>query len=265
MLVALALPAGPLAAQRTLRVCADPNNLPFSSRRLDGFENRIAAVVARELGARVAYVWWPQRRGFLRSTLDAGRCDVVIGTSAELDAVLATRPYYRSTYVFVTRADARPVRSFGDSSLRARRIGVHFTGAGGNPPPAEALARHGLAENLVGFSIYGDYREPHPPARLIDAVTSGEVDVAVAWGPLAGYFAQPGRARTALRLVPVPATDESPGLPMTFAIAMGVRRGDTALRDELQRALDRRAPEIRAILERFGVPLVDDPPRGATR
>jgi mxaJ protein len=260
ILPALGYPA-PATAQRTLRVCADPNNLPFSNRRGEGFENRIAALVARELGATLRYTWWPQRRGFVRHTLDAGTCDLVIGVPEGFDQALTTRPYYRSTYVFVRRADAAPVRSFDDPALRTLRIGVHFTGAGGNPPPAEALARRGLARNLVSFSVYGDYREPDPPARLIEAVARGRVDVAVAWGPLAGFFAR--RQPVRLRVTPVPPRDAAPGLPMTFAIAMGVRRGDTARRDELQRVLDRRTAEIRGILARYDVPLVDSPAEAA--
>ena len=237
-------------------MCADPNNLPFSNRRLEGFENRIAKLVARDLGLRLAYVWWPQRRGFVRRTLDAGRCDVVIGLPAGFGAVLTTRPYYRSSYVFVTRADRPAVRSFDDPALRALRIGVHFTGAGGNPPPAEALARRGLTANIRSFSVYGDYRQPDPPARLIDAVARRDVDVAVAWGPLAGYFAR--RARVPLRLVTVPPAEAPPGAPMTFAIAMGVRQGDTVRRDRLQRVLDLRADRITKILREFGVPLLEN-------
>ncbi|HUR94055.1 MAG TPA: hypothetical protein VMY76_05700, partial [Gemmatimonadales bacterium] len=122
-------------------MCADPNNLPFSNRREQGFENRIAALIGAELGARVQYTWWPQRRGFVRNTLNAERCDVVIGVPDGFDEVLTTRPYYRSAYAFVSRAGGVSVRSFDDPALRTLRIGVHFTGAGGNPPPAEALAR----------------------------------------------------------------------------------------------------------------------------
>jgi mxaJ protein len=243
-------------AQRSLRVCADPNNLPFSNRRHEGFENRIAELLARDLGARLSYVWWPQRRGFVRRTLDAGRCDLVVGVPAGFGPTLTTRPYYRSTYVFVTRAAGGPtVRSFDDSVLRTLRIGVHFTG-GGNPPPAEAMARRGLTHNLVGFSIYGDYRSPNPPARLLEAVARGEVDVAVAWGPLAGWFAR--RSPVPLRLAPVPEHDASPGAPMSFDIALGVRHGDTLRLRRLQQALDRNAAGIRGILREYGVPLVEE-------
>ena len=251
----LSASSGPATAQHTFRVCADPNNLPFSNRRLEGFENRIAAVLARELDEDVRYFWWPQRRGFIRHTLDEGRCDVVMGVPAGFERVLTTAPYYRSTYVFVSHRGATRVRSFDDPALGRLRIGVQFTGDGGNPPPAQALARRGLAGNIVSFSVDGDYRQHDPPARLIEAVARRRIDLAVAWGPLAGYFAT--RVGAPLDVVPVPANEGGPGAPMSFAIAVGVRRADTVRRERLQRALERRAGEIHRILLRYGVPLVD--------
>jgi mxaJ protein len=238
-----------------LRVCSDPNNLPFSNRRGEGFENRIAGLLASDLGARLEYFWWPERRGFVRNTVDANRCDLVIGVPANFGGLLTTRPYYRSTYVFVARRDESGlVTSLDDTTLRRLRIGVPFTGGRGQPPPADALGRRGLARNVRAYSVSGDYRRPNPPARLIDAVARGDVDVAIAWGPLAGYFAP--RAETPLVITPVrPAVDAS-GERMTFAIAMGVGRGDSVLQRRVQVVLDRRAGAIRQVLERYGVPLV---------
>jgi ABC-type amino acid transport substrate-binding protein len=174
-----------------------------------------------------------------------------------MPGTLTTRPYYRSTYVFVTRAGSRAdPRSFDDPVLRTLRIGVHFTG-GGNPPPATALARRGLARNITSYSIYGDYRQVAPPARLIEAVAQGTVDVAVAWGPLAGYFAR--RQHPPLRLTAAPPFDMRTGEPMRFAIAMAVRPSDRARRDAFDRILARRAMEIKALLLSYGVPLVEEP------
>ena len=146
-----AVPAGPA---RVLRVCADPNNLPFSNRRLEGFENRLAEMVARDLHATVQYTWWPQHRGFIRNTLKAGTCDVLMGLPSSVELAWTTRPYYRSTYVFVSRRDrGLAVRSFDDPALRRLRIGVQMIGDDGtNSPPAHALANLGIANNVPGYS-----------------------------------------------------------------------------------------------------------------
>jgi mxaJ protein len=239
---------------RELRVCADPNNLPFSNRKLEGFENQIAALLARDLGAEVQYTWWAQRRGFFRNTLKAGLCDVVIGVPSSFELALTTRPYYRSTYVFVTRRDRGPaVRSFDDAVLRQVKIGVQLAGDdGANTPPAHALARRGVVQIVTGYMLYGDYTQDNPPARIVDAVARGDVDVAVVWGPLAGYFAR--REPVALNLTPVSPQIDLPYLPFVFDISVGVRRGDSALRDEIDAVLERRQGEIDAILDRYGVP-----------
>jgi mxaJ protein len=243
-----------------LRVCADPNNLPFSNARGEGFENRIAELVALELGRSVEYTWWAQRRGFVRNTLKAGVCDVIIGVPLGFEMAATTRPYYHSTYVFVTRASAEPViRTFDDARLKTALIGVQLIGDDfANTPPAHVLARRGIIRNVRGFTLYGDYRQQNPPARIIDAVARGEIDVAVAWGPLAGYFAL--REPVPLRVTPVsPATDPS-GLPFVFGIAMGVRRADTALQRQLNAVLGSRGNAIDRILRAYGVPRTDTLP-----
>ena len=260
-MLATALIAAAPAQARTLRVCADPNNLPFSNERGEGFENRIVALLGEELGASVEYTWWAQRRGFLRNTLKAGLCDLVPGLPKELEGVRTTAPYYRSTYVFVTRSDGPRVTSFDDPVLRDLTIGVQLVGDDGwNTPPAHALSRRGVIDNLRGYSLYGDYREPNPPARIIAAVADREVDAAVAWGPLAGYFAT--RQKTPLQVAPVqPQTDAR--LPMAWDIAMGVRPDDAALQRDIDAALERRRGDVDAILAAYGVPRVDRAPARA--
>jgi mxaJ protein len=242
---------------RTLRVCADPNNLPFSNDRGEGFENQLATLVARELGARVQYTWWAQRRGFVRNTLNAGICEVVMGVPMSFELTLVTRPYYRSTYVFVTRRSAGlRVASLDDSLLRRLRVGVQLIGDdGANTPPAHALARRGIIDNVHGYTVYGDYRRPSPPSRIIEAVAAGDVDVAIVWGPLAGYFAP--RQRVALDVVPVSPQIDLPFLPFVFDISIGVRRGNDTLRTELDQVLRRKRAAVDSLLERFHIPRVD--------
>ena len=237
---------------RVIRVCADPNNLPFSNQRLEGFENRIADIVGDALDARIEYVWWAQRRGFIRNTLREGLCDVVMGLPAGFEMARTTAPYYRSRYVFVTRRGAPEPRSFDDPYLRDATIGVHLIGDDfANTPPAHALSARGLIDNVRGFSIYGDYRTPNPPARLIEAVAAGEIDVAVAWGPLAGYFAK--SAAVPLQIARV-HPDAEPPFPFVFDVAMGVGRSNDALRAELDQIIVDRKPAIDRILRDYGVP-----------
>ena len=244
-------------SQAPVRVCADPNNLPFSNERRQGFENELATLVGRELGRPIEYTWWAQRRGFFRSTLNANLCDIVMGVPTSVEMVRRTKPYYRSSYVFVTRRDRNlDLRSLDDTLLRSLRIGVSMVGDDyASTPPAAAMIKRGYAKNLVSFSVYGDYAKPNPPARLIDAVRAGEVDVAMAWGPLAGYFAQ--AADSPLLVRPVMPQIDLPFLPMTFDIAMGVRHGDSTLAAQLDSIIDRRRGAIDSLLARYGVPRLD--------
>jgi mxaJ protein len=250
-------PPPPRADAHVLRVCGDPNNLPFSNDKREGFENAIADVVARDLGRRVEYAWQPQRRGFIRTTLKAGRCDAVMGVPAGFELARTTHPYYRSTYVFVSRHQVPPLRSFDDPRLKRLRIGVQITGEDyENPPPAHALAARHLASNVRGFTVYGDYSQTAPQRAVIDAVATGAIDTAVVWGPVAGYFS--ALEPTPLDVEAVDQTADGAAVPFTFAISIGVRRDDRALADAIDAALGRRRAEIRRILQRFRVPLVEE-------
>jgi mxaJ protein len=253
--------ACPAAAEPNaeLRICADPNNLPFSNSAEAGFENKLAAMVAENLGRQVSYTWWAQRRGFIRNTLKADKCDVVMGVPAGYDLVETTKPYYRSTYVFVTRQDQHlDLASLTDPRLHQLTIGVHLIGDdGNNPPPAQALGQQGIVDNVRGYSIYGDYRQADPPARLIEAVEHGDIDIAAAWGPLGGYFAK--HSAVPLTVTPVRDGEQFAPQQFQFAISMGVRKGDHALRDQLNAFIDGHRSEIASLLRSYGVPLVELP------
>jgi mxaJ protein len=241
---------------RELRVCADPNNLPFSNQREEGFENRIAALFAEELDAELRYTWHPQWRGFIRKTLREGDCDLVMGVPSSFELALPGRPYYRSTYVFVYPSDeAFEIRTMDDPILRDLRIGVHLIGDDyTNTPPAHALGARGIIDNVKGYMIYGDYSQENPPARILDALSAGEIDVAIVWGPLAGYFAP--RQPLALEIVPVSPQIDLPFLPFVYDISFAVRREEPEFLEELEAVLARRRGEVETILDEYGVPRV---------
>lgn len=245
---------GEANADKTFRVCADPNNLPFSNQARQGFENKLAELIADELGEKVAYTWHAQRRGFVRETLKAKRCDVIMGMPTQIDMLATTKPYYRSTYVFVSRADRHlDIRSIKDPRLKGLKIGVQVIGDdGANTPPSHALAQQGLSGNLVGFTVYGDYRTPNPPARIVTAVEHGDIDIAAVWGPLAGYFAK--QSPVPLAVTPIVHTEQFKPLIFNYAIALGVRKGDHALKAKLDQILAQKRSDIAALLASYGVP-----------
>jgi mxaJ protein len=253
VLIALGFGWASCAAAGTLTVCADPNNLPFSNRAREGFENKIVQLLAKDLQKQVRYVWWAQRRGYVRNTLTEAKCDLWPGVASGVERVATTRPYYRSTYVFVTRASSHlQDLTLDDRRLRDLSIGVQLVGNdANNTPPAHAIASLGLISNVHGYMLYGNYAQPNPPAAIVTAVAGGEVDVAMVWGPLAGYFAR--RSSVALTLSPIPSSKASPW-PMQFDVSMGVQLHDAALLDAVNKVLAREQPAIDAILRRYAVP-----------
>lgn len=259
---AVLLAAGTVHAQparpQLLRVCADPDNLPFSREDGSGFENRIAALAAQELHVPLTYDWLPDRRGFVRKTMGADLCDVIIGVPVQFERTLNTLPYYRSSYVWVERrSDGIQPASFEDPRLAQRRIGVQLIGNDmAASPPGYALAQRGLVRNVVGFPVVGE----RPSAqRMVDALATGSIDGALVWGPQAGWFA--AHSPVPLRVVQLPAPPDLKGQPFEFAIAMGVRRGDDALRRTLDDFIRRRQGDIDRILAEYDVPTRAEVPR----
>lgn len=241
--------------RRVLRVAADPNNLPFSNDRLEGFENKIAELIARELHYKIEYHWRAQRRGFFRETLKNGDVDLVMGVPAHFDMALTTAPYYRSSYVFVSRVDGNPhVASIDDPQLRTLKVGVQLIGNDGiDTPPAHALAARGIVNNVVGFTLYGDYSQRNPPARVIDAVANGDVDIVIAWGPLAGYFAK--NSKIPLAITPVTPEQDGP-LRFAFDVSLGINKKERELRDQLDVFLTNHRQAINGILDSYNIPRV---------
>ena len=261
----------PAAVQEAeqLRVCADPNNLPFSNREEEGFHNRLAEMFAEEMGlAGVSYTWWRQHRGFIRNTLKKNRCDVVFGVPAGYDILQPTKPFYRSPYVFLYRSDADfDVSSLDDPILRDLNIGVNLIGDDYyNPPPAHALGARGIVGNVQGFTVYGDYDEDSPPKAIVEAVARGDVELAIVWGPVAGYFGQ--QQDVELTMNALPAVDDSTGFPLAYNMALGVRRGEDEWKARLEKVIDDNQEEIYRILEEeYHVPLLPidpDAPTGTT-
>jgi mxaJ protein len=259
----LALASSSLAAQLRpnvekpgiLRVCADPDNMPLSNQKGEGYEQKIAQLIAKEWNSKVEYAWWPVRRGFFSRALNGRYCDVAIQAPAGLDMAGVTKPYFRSGYVFVTRKDrGLDIKSLADPRLKKLKIGVNLLNSDAeNTPPAMALSQYGVVGNLVGFTTF--YSDSARPEDIVNAVAKKDVDVAIVWGPLAGYFAK--KSAVPLTLQPLPERDSlSPDFQFQYNIGMGVRRRDRALQDSLQGTLDRKCPEIQAILKQYAVPVL---------
>jgi mxaJ protein len=254
------LAAAPAWAQRPslpqpglLRVCADPDNMPLSNQQGEGFENKIAELIAKEWNSKLQYAWWPVRRGFFARALNGRYCDIAIQAPRGLDMAAVTDPYYRSGYVLVSRKDRGlgDLTSLSDPRLKQLTIGIHLLNSDAeNTPPAMALSQYGVVGNLKGYTTF--YSEIDRPDDIIGAVVNKDVDVAIVWGPIAGYFVK--RSPVPLVMTPLPAQDSLSEYPFRFNIAMGVRRRDRALRDSVNAVLEKRAPEIQAILKQYAVP-----------
>jgi quinoprotein dehydrogenase-associated probable ABC transporter substrate-binding protein len=232
-----------------LRVCADRNNLPFSNQTGDGFENRIAELIAAELDLPVQYYWWPQTTGFLRNTLQARRCDLVMGIASGNERVQNTNPYYRSVYTMVYRKDSGITSTaLSDPALKDLRFGVVA-----GTPPATLLARYGLIGQARPYHRNVDTRHFSPARQAIQDVASGETDVALAWGPIAGYFA----ARQSVDLQVVPLLDEPRDVRLEFLISMAVRRNEPEWKRTLNGILRTLKPRIDEVLAEYSVPMLD--------
>ena len=246
-----------LVPKRTLTACADPNNLPFSNRAGEGFENKLAAMIASDLHAQLKYIWWAQRRGYVRNTLNERSCDFWPGIASNVEMVATSRPYYRSSYMFVTRQAAKlNGLTLDDPRLRTLKIGVQMVGNdASNTPPAHALALRGMIGNVRGYMLYGDYRQPNPPSAIVRAVEQGDVDVALVWGPTAGYFA--AESPVPLRLEAVTPWFADKQWPMQFDVSVGVQKDNQKLLNEIDRILVRRSADIGRLLTAYHVPLAN--------
>jgi len=263
-LALLALAPGLARAQRPavltpgiLRICADPDNMPFSNQAGDGFENKLAEMLAASWNSKLEYAWWPVRRGFFARALNGRYCDIALTAPTGLDMAATTRPYFRSAYAIVYRKDSGlDITSLGDPALKTLRIGVNLLLANAeNTPPAMALSAHGVVGNLVGFeTFYSD--SVLRPDDIINAVVDKNVDLAIVWGPLAGYFAARAPVPLVLNLV---ESDSVSGIPFAFNISAATRRRDRGLRDSLQTFLDARSADIQTLLRQYNFPLLPIP------
>jgi mxaJ protein len=253
---AVSMMGGAALAAEPLRVCVDPDRLPYSQNDHHGgrgFEVEVARVLAGAMQRSLQLEWQPMVRGTVRKTLKANVCDVLMGVPAGFEMTLNTQPYYRSGYVIVTRHDdPRPLRSFDDPRLPALHVGVELIGNDlAASPPGYALARRGAVHHVEGFTLFND--TVPIGQRMVDAVAQGRLDAALLWGPQAGWFAQ----HAPVDVTPAKAPDDLQKMPFEFGIALGVRKGDRALRDALQAALDASKPQVDAVLAAYGVPRTD--------
>ena len=233
-----------------LKVCADPNNLPFSDEKKEGFENKIAELMGTELGLKVDYTWFPQVIGFVRNTLRAHLCDLVMGTVAGDEIMQTTNPYYFTTYVMFYRSDkGHTLAGAEDPHLASLRLGVVA-----GTPPSDLLVRHELMSHTRPYALTVDTRSESPTHEMVQDVVDGTIDVGFLWGPIAGYY----RKFNDLPLTLVPLKDEPDAARMEYHIAMGVRANEAEWRRRINAAILKRQPEITTTLRQYGVPLLNE-------
>ncbi len=257
VLAASLLACLPAQAQRAemisrteLRVCADPNNLPYSNEARQGFENRIAEIIGADLELPVTYVWFPQVTGFVRNTLRARECDLVMGAVSGDGIMDSTNPYYHTSYMMVTRtADGITAKSVGDPALAGKKFGVIAA-----TPPTDLLVRHHLMDQVRPYALRVDTRISNPPRAMLQDLVDGQIDVALVWGPTAGYaIKQDHLPLTAVFIEP------EPGAPrLDYRVAMGVRANEPEWRRRINQAIIKHKAEITAVLADYGMPLVDE-------
>lgn len=250
--------------RKAFRVCKDPNNMPFTNREGEGFEDRIAALFAKQLGLKVETYAFPQRLAFIRNTLrfklpgEDYPCDIVMGVPAGYEQVLPTKPYYRSTYVLVIPADGDLAEVDSEDAFLAlpkERLAAMKIGVFDRSPGSRWLARHDLVESGVPYKIMNANPDDYPGEIVERDLASGAIDAAVVWGPIGGYFAKRVKDK-ALRVIPL---QSEPGVKFDYAMAMGVRFGEKEWKAQIEALIDRNRDEIAAILGEYGVPLLPVP------
>ena len=239
-----------LVTRDELRVCADPNNLPFSNDKGEGFENKVAAIIGADLGLPVTYVWFPQVIGFVRNTLRARECDLVMGAVSGDGMMDTTNPYYHTGYTIVTRtADNIAARALNDPALANKTIGLIAA-----TPPTDLLVRYGLMDHVRPYSLQVDTRISNPARTMLQDLTHGAIDVALVWGPIAGYAITHDHLPLTARFI-----EPAPDAPrLDYRIAMGVRAGEPEWRRRINAAISKHQTEIAEVLTSYGVPQVDD-------
>jgi quinoprotein dehydrogenase-associated probable ABC transporter substrate-binding protein len=240
-----------LVDPKVLRVCADPRNLPFSNEKGEGFENKLAAFFAEKLQKKLDYMFFPQATGFVRVTLGAHRCDVIMGFPQGDDLVQGTNPYYRTAYALITKQGSglEDVTALEDARLKGKHIGVVA-----GTPPGTNMAANGLMANAKPYPLMIDTRVDSSAATMVDDLNKGEIDAGVLWGPMAGFYAR--KANPPLHVTPL--VQEKTGPQLVYRIGMGVRRADQNWKRLLNRLIQENQPEINKILLDYGVPLLDE-------